>query len=183
MWGSWIEHYPTSRHDREKGGTPASPDFESILEVRMMPRRQTHPGRLLLVSSVLVLVGVAFAQDQPPSNTGSHSTGSQNTGSQSQETIYSPGRNGVTIPRAIHQPPPEYSEKARRKKLEGTVMLSLVVTPDGNTTDIKVTSPLGSGLDEKAIEAVRQWKFEPATKDGKPVAVKVAVEVSFHLYK
>jgi len=62
-------------------------------------------------------------------------------------------------------------------------MLSLVVTPEGNTTDIKVTTSLGSGLDEKAIEAVRQWKFEPATKDGKPVAVKVAVEVSFHLYK
>jgi len=145
-----------------------------------MHRRKTHPGRFLLVSALLVFAGAMFAQDSqnPPSG----NTGTQHTGSQSQETIYSPGRDGVTIPRAIHQPPPEYSEKARRKKLEGTVMLLLVVTPDGNTTDIKVTIGHGSGLDEKAIEAVRRWKFEPATKDGKPVAVKIAVQVSFHLY-
>ncbi len=142
----------------------------------MTSLRKTCSGRFLLLSALLVLAGTMLAQnpqDQP----------SGNAGSQSQETIYSPGRDGVTIPRAIHQPAAEYSDKARRKKLEGTVMLSLVVTPEGNTTDIKVTSPLGSGLDEKAIEAVRQWKFEPAMKDGKPVAVKVAVEVSFHLYK
>jgi TonB family protein len=141
----------------------------------MTPHRKIRPSRFLLLTSMLVLAGAMLAQDaqdQPSSN----------TGTQNQETIYPPGRNGVTIPRAIHQPPPEYSEKARRKKLEGTVLLSLVVTPEGNTTDIKVTTGLGSGLDEKAIEAVRQWKFEPAAKDGKPVAVKIAAQVSFHLY-
>jgi TonB family protein len=141
----------------------------------MTPHRKIRPSRFLLLTSMLVLAGAMLAQDaqdQPSSN----------TGTQNQETIYSRGRNGVTIPRAIHQPPPEYSDKARRKKLEGTVLLSLVVTPEGNTTDIKVTTGLGSGLDEKAIEAVRQWKFEPAAKDGKPVAVKIAAQVSFHLY-
>jgi len=131
---------------------------------------------LLLVSGILIVAATAFAhnaQDNPAGN----------SAVPDDETIYTPGRNGVTIPRAIKQTPPEYSDEARRKKLEGTVLLSLVVTANGDTTDIKVTRALGSGLDEKALEAVSQWKFEPATKDGKPVAVKIAVEVSFHLYK
>jgi TonB family protein len=58
----------------------------------------------------------------------------------------------------------------------------LVVGEDGKPRDIKVTKPLGKGLDEKAVEAVRSWKFDPARKDGKPVAVQIAVEVDFHLY-
>jgi len=131
---------------------------------------------LLLVSGILIVAATAFAhnaQDNPAGN----------SAVPDDETIYTPGRNGVTIPRAIKQTPPEYSDEARRKKLEGTVLLSLVVTANGDTADIKVTRALGSGLDEKALEAVSQWKFEPATKDGKPVAVKIAVEVSFHLYK
>ena len=58
----------------------------------------------------------------------------------------------------------------------------LVVGPDGRTHDIRVQQSLGMGLDEKAIEAIRQWKFEPGRKDGIPVAVQVDVEVNFHLY-
>jgi len=131
---------------------------------------------LLLVGGMLILAAAAFAQNAQHSSSG-------NSAVPDDETIYTPGRNGVTIPRAIKQTPPEYSDEARRKKLEGTVLLSLVVTANGDTADIKVTRALGSGLDEKAIEAVSQWTFEPATKDGKPVAVKIAVEVSFHLYK
>lgn len=142
----------------------------------MRHRRSAHRAMLLLVSGILIVAATAFAhnaQDNPAGN----------SAVPDDETIYTPGRNGVTIPRAIKQTPPEYSDEARRKKLEGTVLLSLVVTANGDTTDIKVTRALGSGLDEKALEAVSQWKFEPATKDGKPVAVKIAVEVSFHLYK
>ena len=54
--------------------------------------------------------------------------------------------------------------------------------PDGQPYNIKVVRALGKGLDEKAVEAVSQWKFEPATKNGKPVAVFIDVEVKFHLY-
>ncbi|MGA8153129.1 MAG: energy transducer TonB [Terriglobales bacterium] len=89
---------------------------------------------------------------------------------------------GVSAPKAIYAPDPEYSEEARKAKYQGTCVLWLVVGPDGKPRDIKVSRTLGLGLDEKAIEAVKQWKFEPAMKDGKPVAVQINVEVSFRLY-
>lgn len=89
---------------------------------------------------------------------------------------------GVSAPRALFAPDPEYSEEARKAKYQGTCVLWLVVGPDGHPRDIRVTRSLGLGLDEKAIEAVKQWKFEPAMKDGKPVAVQINVEVSFRLY-
>jgi TonB family protein len=89
---------------------------------------------------------------------------------------------GVSAPRVIYQPDPEYSEEARKAKYQGTCVLWLVVGPDGRPRDIRVARTLGLGLDEKAIEAVRTWKFEPAMKDGKPVAVQINVEVEFRLY-
>ncbi len=89
---------------------------------------------------------------------------------------------GVSAPKQIYAPDPEYSEEARKVKHMGTVVLWLIVGPDGRTRDIRVARTLGLGLDEKAIEAVRTWRFEPAMKDGKPVAVQINVEVNFHLY-
>jgi protein TonB len=89
---------------------------------------------------------------------------------------------GVSAPKIIYQPDPEYSEEARKAKYQGTCVLWLVVGPDGKPRDIRVQRTLGLGLDEKAIEAVRTWRFEPALKDGKPVAVQINVEVSFRLY-
>jgi TonB family protein len=107
---------------------------------------------------------------------------------------YGPGRGGgvgggvfrvgggVSAPKEIYAPEPEYSEEARKVKHMGTVVLQLVVGSDGLPRDIRVVRTLGLGLDEKAIEAVRKWRFEPAKKDGKPVAALVSVEVDFHLY-
>lgn len=89
---------------------------------------------------------------------------------------------GVSAPKVLYQPDPEYSEEARKAKFQGTCVLSLIVGPDGKPRDIRVARSLGLGLDEKAIEAVNQWKFDPAQKDGKPVAVAISVEVYFHLY-
>jgi TonB family protein len=89
---------------------------------------------------------------------------------------------GVSAPKAIYSPDPEYSEEARKAKYQGVCVLSLIVGPDGKPRDIHVARSLGLGLDEKAIEAVNQWKFEPAQKDGKPVAVAINVEVQFRLY-
>lgn len=89
---------------------------------------------------------------------------------------------GVSAPRILYQPDPEYSEEARKAKYQGTVVLWVVVGPDGRTKDIRVQRSLGLGLDEKAIEAVKTWKFEPARKDGQPVAVQINVEVNFRLY-
>lgn len=89
---------------------------------------------------------------------------------------------GVSPPRAVYSPEPEFSEEARKAKYQGVCTLGLVVGVDGRATNIRVLSSLGMGLDEKAIEAVKNWKFEPAMKDGHPVPVEIALEVDFHLY-
>jgi periplasmic protein TonB len=89
---------------------------------------------------------------------------------------------GVLPPRAVYAPEPEFSEEARKAKYQGVCTLGLIVGTDGRPSNIRVLSSLGMGLDEKAIEAVRNWKFEPAMKDGHPVRVEIAVEVDFHLY-
>ncbi|MBZ5628650.1 MAG: energy transducer TonB [Acidobacteriia bacterium] len=89
---------------------------------------------------------------------------------------------GVSAPRALFTPDPEYSEEARKAKYQGTVVLWLVVDPNGHPQNIRVARSLGLGLDQKAMDAVRQWKFEPAMKDGRPVAVQINVEVNFRLY-
>lgn len=89
---------------------------------------------------------------------------------------------GVSPPRAIYRPDPEFSEEARKAKYQGVCTLGMIVGVDGRPTNIRVLGSLGMGLDEKAIEAVRNWKFEPAMKDGHPVRVEIAVEVDFHLY-
>ena len=89
---------------------------------------------------------------------------------------------GVSPPVPIFQPEPEFSEEARKAKYQGVCTLGLVVGTDGRPTNIRVLSSLGMGLDEKAIEAVKNWKFEPGKKDGHAVATEIAVEVEFHLY-
>lgn len=95
--------------------------------------------------------------------------------------IYSPG-DGVSIPRAIYSPEPEFSEEARRSKYQGEVTLLATITADGRTHDLRVVRSLGMGLDEKALEAVRTWRFEPGKKDGRPVAVQMNIIVNFHLF-
>lgn len=87
----------------------------------------------------------------------------------------------ATPPRTIYSPPPEYSAEARNARYQGNCVLLVIVEPGGNTSHIRVLSSVGMGLDEKAIEAVKRWKFAPARKDGKPVPVEVAIEVAFHL--
>jgi TonB family protein len=97
-------------------------------------------------------------------------------------TEKNPAPDCASVPQLISSPPPTYSEEARKAKIEGYVVLGLVVDEKGNPTNFRVVSGLGMGLDEKAIEAVKGWKFEPAFgKDGKPIAAKIAVEVTFHL--
>jgi protein TonB len=89
---------------------------------------------------------------------------------------------GVSAPRPIYNPEPEYSEEARKAKYQGVVVLALIIGPDGRPRDVKVVRQLGLGLDEKAIETVRTWRFEPAKKDGQAVSVAINVEVNFNLY-
>ena len=88
----------------------------------------------------------------------------------------------ATPPHAVFAPDPEYSEEARKARYEGTCVLWTIVGTDGRVRDIRVARRLGRGLDEKAIEAVKHWKFEPAMYEGKPVAVQINVEITFRLY-
>jgi TonB family protein len=89
----------------------------------------------------------------------------------------------VSVPRQIYAPEPEFSEEARKAKLSGVCTLGLIVGTDGRPSNIRVLKSLGMGLDEKAMEAVQNWKFEPAMKDLHPVRVEIAVEVDFHSYQ
>ncbi|SRR5581483_1621868 len=84
-------------------------------------------------------------------------------------------------PKAIYSPDPDYSKKALKKHLEGTVVLSLIVDAEGVPRDVHVTRSLGLGLDEEAIKAVRNWRFKPGLEDGKPVALPLSVEVDFRI--
>jgi len=90
--------------------------------------------------------------------------------------------NGVSPPRALFSPEPEFSEAARGVKYQGVVTLRMVVKTDGTPSDIRIISPLGCGLDVKAVQAVKTWKFKPAEKDGQTIAFDIMVEVDFHLY-
>lgn len=96
-------------------------------------------------------------------------------------TEKNPRPDCLSAPRVISSSPPTYSEEARKAKIEGDCIVSMVIDDKGNPNNLHVVSSLGMGLDERAIEAIKKWKFEPAFKDGKPVAAKLTVQVSFHL--
>jgi TonB family protein len=123
-----------------------------------------------VLSAVLFCAVHTFAQDQtspPPAK----------------EEIKEAGRNGVSAPKCVYCPAAEYTNKARKAKLQGTVGLAVIVNPDGTVRDVRVTKSFEDGLDESAVKTVKKWEFKPAVdRDGNPVPVKVAVEVSFHLY-
>lgn len=90
---------------------------------------------------------------------------------------------GISAPVAINAPEAEFSDEARRAKYQGEVMISLIVDAQGNPQNPRVVRPLGMGLDEKALEAVRKYKFKPALKDGRTaVPVMVTIAVNFRLY-
>jgi TonB family protein len=93
---------------------------------------------------------------------------------------FRPG-SGIEPPRLLREVKPDYSDEARRRGLEGEVVLEIVVRRDGTVGDVKMLRRLGAGLDELAVQAVRQWRFAPATRRGSTVDVIVEVAVEFHL--
>jgi TonB family protein len=90
---------------------------------------------------------------------------------------------GVTPPRGLKIPEPEFSEYARKNQIQGVVILSVIVDSDGSVKYLKVLRSVEPTLDANAVESVKQWKFAPAMKDGHPVAVAMNIEISFNLYK
>jgi TonB family protein len=88
----------------------------------------------------------------------------------------------IKAPRALYTPEPKYSRNARNQKIEGTVTLSMIIGTDGKPHDVKLVKSLEPSLDAIAIEGVKKWKFAPATKDGRPVAVEMRLDVDFKLW-
>jgi TonB family protein len=87
----------------------------------------------------------------------------------------------VLAPKLMHKVEPQYTELARAAKVQGQVKLTIVVGPDGRPHRIELMAGLGLGLDEQAVDAVSQWRFQPGTKDGQPVSVAAVIEVHFRL--
>jgi TonB family protein len=102
---------------------------------------------------------------------------------QQESTPHPPAPQSIVAPpQLLHRTEPEFSDEALRLNRQGTVVLSVDIDPDGIPTTANVLKGLGSGLDEKAIECVRRWKFQPGTRDGKPVMMRVTLEVNFRLF-
>ena len=89
---------------------------------------------------------------------------------------------GVSAPVLIHEVEPEFSEEARKAKAAGNVLVNLLVDEQGRPQHVHVLRGVGMGLDEKAVEAVKQYRFKPAMESGKPVAVYLNVEVNFQIF-
>jgi periplasmic protein TonB len=112
---------------------------------------------LCLIAASVAVHARAIAQEQPKTN--------------------------QTMPRVVSEVKPDYTPAAKQQGIQGIVELSVVVNDDGTVGEVKVTKSLDDkyGLDEQAVIAMKKWRFKPGTKDGKPVAVEVTVEMSFKL--
>jgi periplasmic protein TonB len=119
----------------------------------------------MLIGLTFVFGGTSLAAQQQPDSYGVYKVG-----------------NGVSPPTPIYSPNPEYSEWARKKKLSGSVRLSMTVTTDGLVRDVKVSKGLEKSLDRQAVKAVSTWRFEPASMNNNPVPVYIEVEVAFNTY-
>lgn len=112
-----------------------------------------------------------------------HTFAQEQASPSAKDEIKEAGKNGVSAPKCVYCPAAEYTAKARKDKMAGTVALAVILNSDGTVRDISVTKGLGDGLDESAVKTVKKWEFKPALdRDGNAVPVKVNVQVSFHLY-
>jgi len=123
------------------------------------------------VASVAAIALVGMLAGTPQATAQSQGAGGQ---------VFKVG-GGVSAPSVRAKVDPEYTPEAQDAKLAGTVLLSVVIGTDGIAHDINVVKPLGMGLDEKAVEAIQKWLFNPGMKDGEPVQVRAQIEVNFRL--
>jgi TonB family protein len=140
---------------------------------------------LLLTAKTQDKAGNAGQADagQPDSREQSPAQGeSASLKTSSGEPVYRVGV-GVRPPRALNAPNPEYTDAAKKAKIEGTVLLRLIINAQGLPEHVRVEKSLDPGLDQSAVEAIERWTFAPATKDGKPVPVLINVKLNFSLAK
>ena len=146
--------------------------------------------RTLCILSGLALILAGTLTAQAPS---AGTTPPANTPDSQSSRVYGPEDHGVVPPKVLYAPNPEYTDKARRKKLGGACVLSTLVDPQGNPQDIQVVKSIAEGLDPKlhsaavsldqsAMKTLHQYRFQPATLQGKPVPYRVKIEVNFRIY-
>jgi TonB family protein len=191
---------------REKISVPAAPPPPQV-EALKPPEREPEPVAQLNIPAVTLgastesLPGVIDAPPGPATLSqgagqgGGAGTGSgagvgsgigsglgEGMGGGTGGGVYRPG-SGVTGPRVVRQVKPEYTAEAMRARVQGSVLLECVVRPNGRCTDIQVVRSLDPtfGLDQEAVEAAEQWRFEPGTRLGEPVPVLVTIELTFTL--
>ena len=107
--------------------------------------------------------------------------GAQLPSAASETDIFQIAEGGITVPRIISRVEPGYTEEARTAKVGGTVVLFAEISSAGTVENVVVLHKLGKGLDESAVRAIKQWKFSPALKDGRAVAVMITIEMNFSL--
>jgi bla regulator protein blaR1 len=134
------------------------------------PRPPSLAMRLLLIAAAISSAGAPFA------------TGVLRASIQDQRKVHEVG-NGITSPKLLYEVKPSYTSEAMRAKIQGVILLSVIVLDDGTVGDVEIVRSLDPdfGLDEEAVNTLKQWIFEPARKDKKPVTVRIDVEMSFKL--
>jgi TonB family protein len=178
--------------------TPPSPaasnpnDSRIIGKFQLLPPAGPSSGKFQPIPpATQPLPGVFIGQPQSTTNQGvflnvapSEPANSRNPNSQnSSSPVYTAGQNGVSMPKCVYCPAPKYSDEAVAAKLIGTVRLQVTVLANGHPGEVKLLTGIGSGLDEKAVETVRdQWTFTPGkSSDGTAVDVTVPIEVIFQI--
>lgn len=136
----------------------------------MAARVKLSAIRSLLLCAFTIVSGAGVGAQQPDGN-----------GSHGESAVPRAGVKGVTPPKCIHCPPPEYSKEARKAKVSGVVvLLDVTVTTDGKIIDPVVVKGPGLGLNEKALEQVKKWQMQPALGPaGSPVNCRVQIEITF----
>ncbi len=145
----------------------------------MLFRRVSTPALL-----VVILLGVSGARAQSSGDSKSHgdqkSTAKSPSDDSVDEEVYDVVGD-VKAPRVLHRVVPEFTQKSRDRHVEGSVILALVVTSKGEPRQIRVQKGVEQDLDEQAVQALKQWQFAPGTKDNKPVATRVSIEIRFNV--
>jgi bla regulator protein blaR1 len=140
---------------------------------RSLPRPIATPVRLLLSAVLVAAIGVPV---------GAGVLSAHQSAQEQERKIYRV-RDGVKQPKLVYEVKPSYTADALKEKIQGSVKLEAVISEAGLVEDVEVTQSLDTeyGLDQAAIDALKQWRFEPGTKDDKPVAVRIEVEMTFHV--
>jgi protein TonB len=204
-----LQDWKAPKANIDAGGGGGSPDKMEAIKGKIPPRAkapdvtakvETPPDPTIDVQNNIIIPDNARQPNFGQSNSPNVKLGSQGNGSgmglgSGNGNGYGPGSGGniggglervggrISAPIPINNVEAEFSDEARRAKYQGVVLVSVIVDAQGNPQDPRVVRALGMGLDEKALEAVRKYRFKPAMRDGRtPVAVMVNVEVNFHLY-